>query len=226
MNEAVLKISGLRRVYQTRVGPLEVLKDVDLVVHKGEIVGLIGPSGSGKSSLLHSAGLLEEIQGGAITIDGEELAGLNDDARTNIRLKRLGFVYQFHNLLPEFTARENIALPLLVAGQSRVDALQRADELLGQLGLLERADHTPAQLSGGEQQRVAIGRALANRPKLLLADEPTGNLDPKTSQSVFELLAKLAKEEGVAVLVGTHNLELAGKMDRVVRLENGDLVPA
>jgi len=202
------------------------LKDVDLVVHKGEIVGLIGPSGSGKSSLLHSAGLLEEIQGGAITIDGEELAGLNDDARTNIRLKRLGFVYQFHNLLPEFTARENIALPLLVAGQSRVDALQRADELLGQLGLLERADHTPAQLSGGEQQRVAIGRALANRPKLLLADEPTGNLDPKTSQSVFELLAKLAKEEGVAVLVGTHNLELAGKMDRVVRLENGDLVPA
>lgn len=226
MNEVVLQIENLRRIYQTKAGPLEVLRDVDLSVHKGEIVGLIGPSGSGKSSLLHSAGLLEEIQGGAIAIDGQNMAGLDDNSRTKIRLNYLGFVYQFHNLLPEFTARENVALPLLVAGESRVDALLRADELLTQMGLEARADHTPAQLSGGEQQRVAIARALANRPKLLLADEPTGNLDPKTSQSVFELLAGLAKEEGVAVLVGTHNLELAAKMDRVVRIDNGNLVVA
>lgn len=226
MNDVVLNIRGLKRIYTTQAGPLEVLKGVDLKINQGEIVGLIGPSGSGKSSLLHSAGLLENIQGGEISIHGDEVAGLNDKQRTKIRLDYLGFVYQFHNLLPEFTARENIALPLLVAGTNRVHALARADELLEQMGLSERAQHTPAQLSGGEQQRVAIARALANRPKLILADEPTGNLDPKTSQIVFEIFAKLAKEEGVAALVGTHNLELADKMDRVVRLDNGYLVEA
>lgn len=224
MNNYVIQVSGLKRRFKTLAGELEVLKGVNLNVKAGEIIGLIGPSGSGKSSLLHSVGLLEETQGGTIIIDGQDVTALNDNARTKIRRDLLGFVYQFHNLLPELTARENIALPLEIAGQSREIALNRADELLNLLGLGARAEHKPAQMSGGEQQRVAIGRALANRPKILLADEPTGNLDPATSQTVFELFAKIAKEEGVAAIVGTHNLELADKMDAIVRLEDGVLV--
>lgn len=224
MNSPIIEVKGLKRSFKTQAGELEVLKSVDLQIRPGEIVGLIGPSGSGKSSLLHSIGLLEEIQGGQIFIGGEDVTNKNDSIRTQIRRDFLGFVYQFHNLLPELNARENIALPLEIAGRSREIALNRADELLALMGLSERASHRPAQLSGGEQQRVAIARAIANRPKVLLADEPTGNLDPKTSQTIFELFAKIAKEEGVAALVGTHNLELADKMDRVVGLENGKLV--
>ena len=224
MNRPIIEVKGLKRSFKTQAGELEVLKNVDLQIRPGEIVGLIGPSGSGKSSLLHSIGLLEEIQSGQIIIDGEDVTNKNDKIRTNIRRDFLGFVYQFHNLLPELNARENIALPLEIAGRSREIALNRADELLALMGLSERAGHRPAQLSGGEQQRVAIARAIANRPKVLLADEPTGNLDPKTSQIIFELFAKIAKEEGVAALVGTHNLELADKMDRVVGLENGILI--
>ncbi len=220
----VLEIKGLRRVYKTLAGELEVLRDLDLKIKPGEIVGLVGPSGSGKSSLLHSAGLLEEIQSGEIFIDGENVTKFDDNQRTMIRRQKLGFVYQFHNLLPEFDARENIALPMMLNGVSLVKALARAEELLDILGLAARMTHKPAQLSGGEQQRVAIGRALANRPILLLADEPTGNLDPNTSGHVFEFFSNLAKNENIAALVGTHNLELADKMDRIVRIEDGHLV--
>lgn len=220
----VLEIRGLRRVYKTLAGELEVLRDLDLKIKPGEIVGLVGPSGSGKSSLLHSAGLLENIQGGEILIDGENVTKFDDNQRTIIRRQKLGFVYQFHNLLPEFDARENIALPMMINGASLVKALARAEELLEILGLAARMTHKPAQLSGGEQQRVAIGRALANSPILLLADEPTGNLDPNTSGHVFDFFSKLAKTENIAALVGTHNLELADKMDRIVRIEDGRLV--
>lgn len=222
MNDIMLSIKGLRRSYKTQAGELEVLRDINLEIKKGEIIGLIGPSGSGKSSLLHSAGLLEASQGGTISIDGIEVPD-DDKQRTAIRLEKIGFVYQFHNLLPEFDARENIAMPQLIAGKSHVYALERAEYLLGLLGLKDRIHHKPAQLSGGEQQRVAIGRALANEPKLILADEPTGNLDPKTSLIIFDLFTKLAKEEKIAALVGTHNLELADKMDAIARLENGIL---
>lgn len=224
MSDAILKIENLRRVYNTQAGDLEVLKSVNLSVKPGEIIGLVGPSGSGKSSLLHSAGLLEEIQGGKITINGHDATNAKDEERTRLRLENIGFVYQFHNLLPEFDARENIAIPLLIAGASQVRALERAEHLLNLLGLYERRHHKPAQLSGGEQQRVAIGRALTNNPKILLADEPTGNLDPKTSLVVFDLFKTLAKEENIAAIVGTHNLELADKMDQVARLENGNLI--
>lgn len=220
----VLEIRGLRRVYKTLAGELEVLKNLDLKIKPGEIVGLVGPSGSGKSSLLHSAGLLEDTQGGEIFIDGENVTNFDDNQRTLLRRQKLGFVYQFHNLLPEFDARENIALPMMINGASLVKSLARAEELLDILGLSARMTHKPAQLSGGEQQRVAIGRALANRPILLLADEPTGNLDPNTSGHVFEFFSKLAKTENIAALVGTHNLELADKMDRIVRIEDGHLV--
>ena len=224
MSEVILKTEGLIRSYSTQAGVLEVLRGVDFTIRKGEIVGLIGPSGSGKSSLLHSVGLLEETQGGKISILGQDVSSLNDNERTKVRRDKMGFVYQFHNLLPELDACENIALPMLIAGHSRDIANKRAVELLELLGLGGRIKHLPAQLSGGEQQRVAIGRALVNHPKLLLADEPTGNLDPQTSIYVLEFLAKIAKEENVAALIGTHNLELAHKMDRIVRIENGRLV--
>lgn len=220
----ILKITNLIRSYKTQAGDLTVLNGANLTIKEGEIIGLIGPSGSGKSSLLHSAGLLEIIQGGTIEINGKDLTKASERERTEVRRNFIGFVYQFHNLLPEFDARENIALPMLVAGYSRKEAIKRADELLGIMGLLDRGHHMPPQLSGGEQQRVSIGRALSNSPKLLLADEPTGNLDPKTSQVIFDLFTKIAKEEGVAALVGTHNLELADKMDRVVKIENGQLI--
>jgi len=200
-----------------------VLKGVDLDVRPGEVVGLIGPSGSGKSSLLHAAGLLERPTSGEIRIDGEDVGMLDERARTHIRLAKIGFVYQFHHLLPEFDARDNVALPLRIAGVKQPEARARAAEVLSALGLGERLTHQPAQMSGGEQQRVAVARALANRPRLLLADEPTGNLDPATSQTVFEALHDLVKKTGVAALIATHNMELAGHMDRVFALKDGHL---
>ena len=223
MSEPVLSIRGLERTYVTLAGKLPVLKGVDLDIRPGEIVGLIGPSGSGKSSLLHAAGLLEHPDGGRISIEGVDCSDLPDRDRTRVRLGTIGFVYQFHHLLPEFTALDNVALPQMIAGASKAAARDRALALLTELGLKDRWDHQPAQLSGGEQQRVAIARALANKPRLLLADEPTGNLDPTTSTAVFENLYELARKTGVAALVATHNLELARHMDRVVALKDGHL---
>ena len=219
----VLSVRGVTRTYETESGGLTVLKGVDLDVMPGEVVGLIGPSGSGKSSLLHAAGLLERPTSGEIRIDGEDVGGLDERARTHIRLARIGFVYQFHHLLAEFDARDNVALPLRIAGVGQAEARERASEVLTALGLGERLTHQPAQLSGGEQQRVAVARALANRPRLLLADEPTGNLDPATSQTVFEALHRLVKDTGVAALIATHNMELAGYMDRVFAIKDGHL---
>ncbi|MEJ6790587.1 ABC transporter ATP-binding protein [Brevundimonas sp. BR2-1] len=223
MSNPVLSVRGLTRTYDSAAGPLTVLRGVDLDVRPGEVVGLIGPSGSGKSSLLHAAGLLERPTSGEIRIDGQDVGGLDERARTHIRLAKIGFVYQFHHLLAEFDARDNVALPLRIAGVGQVKARERAAEVLTALGLGERLTHQPAQMSGGEQQRVAVARALANRPRLLLADEPTGNLDPATSQTVFEALHDLVKKTGVAALIATHNMELAGHMDRVFALKDGHL---
>ena len=220
---AVLSVRGVTRTYASAAGPLTVLKGVDLDVMPGEVVGLIGPSGSGKSSLLHAAGLLERPTSGEIRVDGRDVGDLPERARTHIRLASIGFVYQFHHLLAEFDARDNVALPLRIAGVGQAEARARAEEVLTALGLGERLTHQPAQMSGGEQQRVAVARALANRPRLLLADEPTGNLDPATSQTVFEALHDLVKKTGVAALIATHNMELAGHMDRVFALKDGHL---
>lgn len=223
MSEPVLSIRGLQRTYVTAAGSLTVLRGVDLDVQPGEIVGLIGPSGSGKSSLLHAAGLLEHADGGRISILGRDCTDLSDRERSRVRLATVGFVYQFHHLLPEFSALDNVALPMMIAGAAQPAARSRAAALLGELGLKDRVQHQPAQLSGGEQQRVAIARALANSPRLLLADEPTGNLDPTTSGAVFENLYRLARSQGVAAVVATHNLELASHMDRVFALRDGHL---
>ena len=220
---AVISIRGLERSYVTGAGSLTVLRGADIDIAPGEIVGLVGPSGSGKSSLLHAAGLLERPNAGRIAILGRDCSGLNDRDRTRIRLATIGFVYQFHHLLPEFSALDNVALPLMIAGMGRGAAQQRAGDLLAELGLADRLQHQPAQMSGGEQQRVAVARALANSPRLLLADEPTGNLDPHTSAGVFENLYELARRTGVAAVVATHNLELARHMDRVFALKDGRL---
>ena len=223
-SEAVLHIRHLRRSYQTGQGVIDVLKGANLTVFPGEIVGLIGPSGSGKSSLLHAAGLLERPTGGDIVVEGRDCGDLSDAVRTKIRLSSIGFVYQFHHLLPEFNALENVAMPVLIAGRPAREARARAHELLDQMGLIDRLTHRPGQLSGGEQQRVAIARALANRPRLLLADEPTGNLDPATSEVLFKILHELVRATGVAALVATHNLNMAAHMDRVLALKDGRLV--
>ena len=223
MSEPLLTITGLTRSYATGDRTLEVLKGVDVQVMPGEVVGLIGPSGSGKSSLLHAAGLLERPTAGEIRIDGENVGTLDERGRTRLRLAKIGFIYQFHHLMPEFDARDNVALPMRMAGKSQTEARERASEMLGRLGLAERLSHQPGQLSGGEQQRVAIARALANSPRLLLADEPTGNLDPATSQAVFQALHDLVRETGVGALIATHNMELAGHMDRVFALKDGHL---
>jgi lipoprotein-releasing system ATP-binding protein len=223
MSDAVLSIRGLERTYVTAAGPLTVLRGVDLDVQPGEMVGLIGPSGSGKSSLLHAAGLLEHPNAGRISILGADCSNLAERERTHVRLATIGFVYQFHHLLPEFSALDNVALPQMIAGATRKAAQARAEMLLTELGLGSRVHHQPAQLSGGEQQRVAVARALANSPRLLLADEPTGNLDPSTSTAVFDSLYALARKTGVAALVATHNLELASHMDRVFALKDGHL---
>ena len=224
---SVLSLKGLHRDYDVGEGrKLAVLKGVDLEVNAGELVGLVGPSGSGKSSLLHAVGLLEAAPNTRLIIDGQDFAKANDDQRTQARLNKIGFVYQFHHLLPEYTALGNVALPQRILGRPARECEARARELLTALGLAERLDHLPAQLSGGEQQRVAVARALANKPRLLLADEPTGNLDPNTSKQVFEALKNIIKAQGVGALIATHNLELAQHMDRVVRLEYGVLVEA
>ena len=222
----VLSLSGITRTFHQGREDLEVLKSVDLEISAGEIVGLVGPSGAGKSTLLHIAGLLETADGGEIYIDGENCNGMNDNQRTTVRRNSLGFVYQYHHLLPEFSALENVIIPQIISGTSKKEARSRASELLGWMGLEARETHRPARLSGGEQQRVAISRAIATSPKLLLADEPTGNLDPHTADDVFEVLLKLAKGANLAALIATHNPVLANKMDRVVKLEDGKLIPA
>ncbi len=226
MNEAatpVLVTRGLRRSFVQADVTIEVLRGVDLEVAPGEIVALLGPSGSGKSTLLQAVGLLEGGFQGSIRLNGREAAELDDDGRTRVRRDLLGFVYQFHHLLPDFTARENVILPQLVRGADPATAKTRADQLLGALGLSERLDHQPSKLSGGEQQRVAVARALANKPPLILADEPTGNLDEHTADIVFAEFLNLVRGEGCAALVATHNERIAGKMDRVLRLHEGHL---
>ncbi len=223
MNSPVLELNGISKTYTQARGGLTVLEDVDLTLNAGEVVALVAPSGAGKSTLLHIAGLLDAPSGGEIRIGGDEVTGLSDHARTELRRDRIGFVYQFHHLLPEFSAQENVSMPQRAAGVPVTQAMARAADLLKTVGLEHRADHRPAELSGGEQQRVAVCRALANGPALLLADEPTGNLDPETAESVFDVLLTLARETGLTALVATHNLELAAQMDRTVRLADGRL---
>ncbi len=224
MSEAVLTLGGVVRTFHQGRTPLEVLRGIDLDVREGEIVALVGPSGSGKSTLLHIAGLLEAPDAGDVVICGESSRIFDDDARTRLRRHNIGFVYQYHHLLPEFSALENILIPQIIAGMDRARARARAMELLEWLGLSDRASHRPGRLSGGEQQRVAMARALANAPRLLLADEPTGNLDPGTAGDVFSVLLRLTRGAGLAALVATHNPDLAARVDRIVRLENGVLV--
>jgi lipoprotein-releasing system ATP-binding protein len=220
MSEA-LKLDGIARSFIQGARTLEVLKGADLAIQPGEIVALAAPSGAGKSTLLQIAGLLDTPTAGTVSIEGQQVSGLDDAARTSARRRLLGFVYQFHHLLPDFTAEENLAIPLMVAGQGKAAALFRAAELLDRVGLTERRGHHPSELSGGEQQRVAICRALVNRPRVLLADEPTGNLDPETAGRVFDMLLEVVRETGLAALIATHNHDLAGRMDRTVRLEGG-----
>jgi lipoprotein-releasing system ATP-binding protein len=222
MNE-VLAVSGLRRSFRQGGVTIDVLRGIDLEVRPGEIVALLGPSGSGKSTLLQAVGLLEGGFEGSIRIAGEEVAELSDGNRTRVRRDTLGFVYQFHHLLPDFTALENVVIPQLVKGATREAAEERARSLLATLGLAERVTHRPSKLSGGEQQRVAVARALANRPALVLADEPTGNLDEGTADIVFAEFLRLVRDEGSAALVATHNERIAAKMDRVLRLHEGVL---
>jgi lipoprotein-releasing system ATP-binding protein len=219
-----LVLRGVTRIYRGDAGELPVLRGTDLTVRAGEIVALVAPSGAGKSTLLHVAGLLDRPDGGSVLIEGRDAAGLPDADRTAIRRDTIGFVYQFHYLLPEFSALENVMLPQMVAGRSRRVAQDRATALLTTFGLAARLGHLPGKLSGGEQQRVAIARALANAPKLLLADEPTGNLDVATAETVFAELLAIVRDHGVAALVATHNPDLAARMDRTVTLRDGRLV--
>ncbi len=223
MND-ILNLRGICRTYKTGDASLTVLNGADLTLRRGEIVALVAPSGAGKSTLLHLAGLLEKPDSGAVIIEGRDAGRLPDKARTEIRLRTIGIVYQFHHLLAEFTALENVALPQMIAGKTKLAAEARAGELLTKLGLGGRLDHLPGKLSGGEQQRVAIARALANNPSILLADEPTGNLDVGTADIVFGELLRLVRAENVAALVATHNPDLALRMDRQVVLRDGKLV--
>ena len=221
MSEAVLELRNIARHYREGLARLDILTDINLTIRRGETVALIAPSGSGKSTLLHIAGLLERPDSGETLICGAPTSRMNDGERTRLRRSAIGFIYQFHHLLPEFSALENVALPQMIAGLGGAEARARAMELLDYLKLSARASHRPFELSGGEQQRVAIARAVANAPQLLLADEPTGNLDPRTADHVFETLMTLARNTGLAALIATHNLELAEKMDRRVTLRDG-----
>ncbi|MGR3743192.1 MAG: ABC transporter ATP-binding protein [Pseudooceanicola nanhaiensis] len=227
MSDPVLALSGIAKTYnQGLPGEIRVLRDIDLAIAPGEVVALVAPSGAGKSTLLHIAGLLDTADTGSVRIGGEDVTGLSDRRRTAVRRSDVGFVYQFHHLLPEFTALENVVLPQLADGKPKREAEARAQELLARVDIAERAGHRPAQMSGGEQQRVAFCRALANAPRLLLADEPTGNLDPETSDRVFGALMELVRDTGLSALIATHNLELARRMDRVLRLDAGELTAA
>lgn len=221
MNKPALALSGVTKSFQQGDNRLDILKGCDMQIHPGELVALVGPSGAGKSTLLHIAGLLEHPTSGSILIGGVEASRARDAERTRLRRQYIGYVYQMHHLLPEFSAAENIVVPQMIAGIGYADAAKRARTLLGMVGLGARCEHRPAQLSGGEQQRVAIARALANQPQLLIADEPTGNLDPTTSAQVFAMLQELVRGQNLALLMATHNMELAGRMDRVIRLQDG-----
>ncbi len=221
-----LELRGAGRIYRSPAGELPVLRGADLVLRRGEIVALVAPSGTGKSTLLHLAGLLERPDSGSVLVDGVDAGSLGDADRTRVRRDRIGFVYQFHHLLGEFSALENVVLPQMIAGSTRRAARVRAQALLEAFGLRDRAGHLPGKLSGGEQQRVAIARALANGPSVILADEPTGNLDTGTSDIVFSELLRIVRDQGAAALIATHNGELAGRMDRVLTLRDGRIVPA
>jgi lipoprotein-releasing system ATP-binding protein len=223
MGGAALELRGVRRIFRQGGVELRVLDGIDLALEPGEIVALVGPSGAGKSTMLHVAGLLERPDGGAVLIEGRDCGALSDEHRTLLRRRALGFVYQFHHLLPEFSALENVMIPQMIAGVRRRPARDKATALLQQVGLSERLSHRPARLSGGEQQRVALVRALANEPKILLADEPTGNLDHTTAASVMDTLIDIVRASGLAALIATHNLELAGRLNRIVALEDGRL---
>ena len=224
MSDVTLRLTGIEKAYNKgQSNEVSVLRSLDLEVGKGEVVALVAPSGAGKSTLLHIAGLLDTADAGTVEIAGTDLTKLSDRRRTAARRENVGFVYQFHHLLPEFTAAENIVLPQLANGVSKTKAHARATELLTRVGVEHRAENRPAALSGGEQQRVAFCRALANTPQLLLADEPTGNLDPATSDRVFEALMELVRTTGLSALIATHNLDLAARMDRVLRLDQGHL---
>jgi lipoprotein-releasing system ATP-binding protein len=220
----VVFLHQVERRYHQGDAVLEILKGGDLGIWPGQSVALVAPSGAGKSTLLHIAGLLEHADGGEVFLDGEPTAELSDSARTRLRRNSIGFVYQAHHLLPEFSAIENVMLPQMVRGLARSEARKRASELLSYLGLAERLTHRPAELSGGEQQRVAIARAVANVPRLLLADEPTGNLDPKTSDHVFQALSQLIRASGLTVMLATHNMDIAARMDRRVTIRDGIVV--
>ena len=221
----VIELKGVERHYQQGERRLVILSGAEFALKRGEMVALVAPSGSGKSTLLHTAGLLERPDGGDVFIGGRACGKLGDDARTAIRRNEIGFVYQFHHLLPEFSALENIVVPQMIKGLARTEAAARAAQLLDYMQIGHRAHHRPAELSGGEQQRVAIARAVANAPQVLLADEPTGNLDPKTAHYVFDALEALVRQSGLAALIATHNFELAGRMDRRVTLADGKIVP-
>src|SRR5438270_171461 len=222
--EPAIFLHAIERRYRQGEATLEILGGAELAVWPGQSVALIGPSGAGKSTLLHIAGLLEQPDAGEVYVDGVPTSHLSDGERTKIRRIEIGFVYQVHHLLPEFSALENVMLPQMIRGLSRQEARRRSAELLSYLGLKERLEHRPAELSGGEQQRVAIARAVANAPRVLLADEPTGNLDPRTSEHVFGTLAQLVRASGLAAIVATHNMELARRMDRRVTLRDGQVV--
>ncbi len=226
MSEAALALDRIERTFRQAGKDLHVLRGASLSLMPGEVVALVGPSGAGKSTFLHIAGLLERPDGGEVTVAGEACSGLSDDRRTALRRTAIGFVYQFHHLLPEFSALENVVLPQMIAGKSKSEARARARDLLASVGLAERETHRPARLSGGEQQRVAIARALANAPHVLIADEPTGNLDQETADHVFDMLLETARASGVAALVATHNPDLAARMDRTMVLRNGVLKAA
>jgi len=226
MSDPVLRLSGITKAYNHgKPNEVTVLRGIDLTLARGEVVALVAPSGAGKSTLLHIAGLLDTPDAGTVHIGGVDMTGKRDAARTGVRRSDVGFIYQFHHLLPEFSAVENIVLPQLANGVARSVAQARALDLLGQVGVAHRGAHRPAELSGGEQQRVAFCRALANAPKLLLADEPTGNLDPATSETVFAALMALVRSTGLSALIATHNLELAARMDRQICLDQGGLSP-
>jgi lipoprotein-releasing system ATP-binding protein len=222
---AALELRGVHRAFKQAGAELRVLNGIDLALRPGEVVALVGPSGAGKSTLLHVAGLLERPDDGAVLIAGEDCGSLSDERRTLLRRSEIGFVYQFHHLLPEFSALENVMLPQMIAGVARARARAKAAVLLDRVGLGPRAGHRPARLSGGEQQRVAIVRALANHPKILLGDEPTGNLDHATGESILDTLLHLVRNNGLAALIATHNLDLARRLDRIVAVDGGRLKP-